>query len=432
MERFAAIFVLGVVTCLVAPAQDISSPDPRERARAAASLTAQGVAALPQLQELLSDPDLNVRIEAVKAIVEIDTQHSLEPLIQATRDSDPEIQIRATDGLVNFYLPGYVRTGFTATLRRVGKSIRGRFTETNDQVIDPFIEVRPEVVDALGKLTRGGASMESRANAARAAGILRGRGAIPDMLEAIRSTRDTQVIYECLVAFQKIGDRSVGPGVAFLLGDLDTRVQVTAVETAGLLYNRDALPRLRQVLNQTRKRDVQRAALRSIAMLRDPADRELFLRHLEHRDSVLREAAAEGLARIGTPEDLPLLEKRFQDERNASARISLAFALVMLGKTELTEFSPLQYLVSTLNSSARAGEARAMLIEVARQPEVRRQLHHPLMTGTADEKMQLSQVMALSGDEQTVPLLERLSRDTDTRVAREALRALRTLKARLG
>ena len=79
------------------------------------------------------------------------TQNSLDPLIAATRDNDPEIQIRATDGLVNFYVPGYVRTGLSSTLRRAGNTIKGRFTDINDQVIDLYVVVRPEVIQALGQ-----------------------------------------------------------------------------------------------------------------------------------------------------------------------------------------------------------------------------------------------------------------------------------------
>src|SRR5213594_2478921 len=99
-----------------------------------------GSNAIPQLQALLKNPDLGIRVEAVKSIVEIGTQRSLDPLIEATGDSDAEVQIRATDGLVNFYLPGYVRTGLSAKLQRVGAGIKGKFTDTNTQVIDPYIQ----------------------------------------------------------------------------------------------------------------------------------------------------------------------------------------------------------------------------------------------------------------------------------------------------
>ena len=421
---------LAISIALALAAQDLRSPNPAERKRAARELTAQGTAALPHLTQLLSDPDVEVRVEAVKAIVEIDTQHSLDPLIQATRDSDPEVQIRATDGLVNFYAPGYVRTGLTASLRRVGGRIKGKFVETNDQVVDPFVEVRPDVVAALGKLARGGASMEARANAARAVGILRGRAAVSDLLEAIH-TKDSQVIYECLVALQKIGDPAAAPRVAFLLRDLDERVQVAAIETMGLLRHMDALPQLREILYRTGKKSVRRAALRSIAMLPDRANRELLRKYLNDRDGELREAAAEGLGRIQDPEDLAALEKMFAEERDNSARLSAAFGLVMLGKADLSEFGPLRYLINTLNSSTRVGEARALLIEAARKSEVRRLLYEPLLGGTAGERIGLAQVLAQSGDQESLAVLEKVTRDPDPKVAQEALRALRTLRARL-
>ena len=158
-----------ITFCLPAAAQaPMRTKDVREIARG-------GQAAIPRLSELLKNPETDVRLEAVKQIVEIGSQHSLDPLIMATLDNDPEIQIRATDGLVNFYLPGYVKRGFGASIQRVGTSIKGHFTDTNDQVIDSFIKVRPDVIDALGKLARGGSKMEARANAARALGILRGQ-----------------------------------------------------------------------------------------------------------------------------------------------------------------------------------------------------------------------------------------------------------------
>jgi HEAT repeat protein len=429
------VFVLSAVLLSLPTfsliAQDPNSPDAKVRRHAAEEMARQGAEAIPTLQKMLSDADLDVRIEAVKSIVVIDTERSLEPLVQATRDSDPEIQVRATDGLVNFYLPGYVRSGLTASLRRAGKQIKGKFTDTNDQVIDPYLEVRPAIVEALGKLARGGASMESRANAARAIGVLRGKAAVPDLIGAIKTTKDSQVIFECLIAFQKIRDRSVAPQLTFLLRDLDERVQTAAVETQGLLYNMDALPQLREVLARTNKKPVQRGALRSIAMLPDPHNRSVLLRYLEDKDEEMREAAAEGLGRIGDPQDLPVLEKRFAEETKNSPRVSAAFALVMMGKLEMSEFSPLRYLVNTLNSGSRAMEARALLIEAARKPEVRRILHDSMTHGTSDEKIYLAQVMAASGDSEQLPLLERLSRDPDVKVAQEGLRALRILKARV-
>jgi HEAT repeat protein len=205
----------ALAAALLVNAQD----DAKQRSKIVRELGKGGSESIPKIEPYLSDRALDVRIEAVKVIADIGTQRSLDPLVKATADNDAEIQIRATDGLVNFYLPGYAKTGLGASFRRIGTSIKSRFTDTNDQIIDAFIKVRPEVVLALGRVARGGATMESRANAARAVGILRGREAIPDLQEALRS-KDSQVIYESLIALQKIRDPSAGPSVAFLLRDL--------------------------------------------------------------------------------------------------------------------------------------------------------------------------------------------------------------------
>jgi len=417
-------YLLCLSFCLTAQAQDtaLRPKDVREMGKG-------GADAIPKLAPLLTNPDFEIRLEAVKQIAEIDTQHSLDPLIQATRDSDAEIQIRATDGLVNFYLPGYLKTGFASSLRRVGTSIKGHFTDTNDQVIDPYITPRADVISALGTLARNGATVEARANAARAIGILRGKAAIPDLVQAMHS-KDTAVIYESLVAVQKIRDPEAASSIAFLLRDLDPKVQIAAIETTGLLLNKSALPDLVDVLNHTRDNKVRRAALTAIAMLPAESSREIYARYLGAKDENMRAAAAEGYARLKNPADLPMLAKAYQDEGKTSPRLSMAFAQVMLGKTEVSEFSPLQFLVNTLNSAAYHGVAFPFLVELARDPSVRKSLYTPLLQGTRDEKIYLARVMSRSGDASDVPQLEKLSHDPDPEAAQEGLRALKNLQAR--
>jgi len=291
------------------------------------------------------------------------------------------------------------------------------------------VTVRPEVISALGALARGGASMESRANAARALGILRGQAAVADLIEATHS-KNTGVIYESLVALQKIRDQSAGPRIAFLLHDLDSKVQVAAIETTGLLQNKDAVADLTDALNRARDAKVKRAALTAIAMLPSAKSRPLYQQYLGDKDDKMRAAAAEGFGRLRDPGDLPMLEKAWQDEGKASPRLSLAFGQVMLGKTEMSEFSPLQYLINNLNSAAYKGEALPFLVELARDAQVRKMLYGPLQTGTRDEKTGLAAVLGRSGDKASIPELEKLSHDADPEVAKEALRAMRTLQAR--
>jgi HEAT repeat protein len=424
----------GLCTCLALAAFSLTAQDNdvKARVKGVREYGKGGSENIPKIEPYLSDAELDVRLEAVKAIVNIGTQRSLDPLIKAAADTDPEIQIRATDGLVNFYVPGYVKTGLTASLQRVGSSIKGKFTDTNDLIVDPYIQVRPEVIVALGHITSAGASIDAKANAARAVGILRGRQALPDLEQALRS-KDSQLIYESLVAIEKIRDPSAGPSLAFLLRDLDEKVQITAIEASGLLTNREAINQLRDVLDRSRKIKVKRAAITAMAQMPDPELHGVYITYLDHKDEGLREAAAEGLGRLKNPADSATLERAFNNENKTEPRLSAAFALVNLGKLGMTEFDPLRYLVNNLNSSAYRGVARAYLTELARDPEVRQALYPALtQTGaTRDEKTGLAEVLALSGSPDAVAPLQALSQDPDSEVSQAGLRAIKNLRARL-
>ena len=125
---------------------------------------------------------------------------------------------------------------------------------------------------------------------------------------------DTDVIYECLIALQKIRDESAARGVTFLLHDLDEKVQLAAIETVGLLEDKSAEPQLGDVLDQSGNTKVKRAALTSLAMLRDDKNRGVFRKYLSDKDEGLRAAAAEGFARLKNPADFPMIEAAFRDE----------------------------------------------------------------------------------------------------------------------
>ncbi len=367
----------------------------------------------------------------MRGIVDIGTPKSLDYLIDATHDVDEGIQIRATDGMVNFYLPGYVAVGVTAKIQRAGTSVKSRFVDTNNQVIDPYVTVRPDVVQAIGALIRNGSSSDSKANAARAVGILRGKQALPDVYEGVRS-KDSDVLYESVIALQKIGDLSAGPKIQYLIRDLKEKVQVAAIETSGLLHNMDALPDLRSVLTTTTKPKVKRATLNAIAMLPSPDDRGIYTDFLKDKDDGMRALAAEGFGRLRDPADVPMLQKAYEDETKRTVQISLAYALVMDGKTQMgAEPSPLKFLIDQLNQASTHNQAQALLTETARDPGVRAQLYAPMEQGTRDEKINLAQILAVTGDRDAEPHVEKISRDSDQKVAEEGLRALKNLRARL-
>lgn len=386
---------------------------------------------IPALAQYLSDPNRDIRLEAVKAIVKLDSDQSLEPLARAEHDNDPEVQIRAADGLVNYYLPGYVvKGGLTGSVTRGVRQVKSFFASRNDQVIDASKQVRPEVADALAYVMRGSASMDARANAARAAGILHANADVPALLDALRS-KDNEVIFESLVALQKIDDPQACSGVRFLAQDLDDHIQMTALETIGDLKCLDCAPQVRSALSTARNVKVRRSALEALAMLGIPGDRSIFQQSVNDRDPELRAAALEGLGRIREPADYPAIEQAY-NEQNADWRVHLAaaFALANEGKVDTGEFSPLSYLVENLDNRSRAYVALAYLKELARRDDVRKALFPLVPQATKDQKIAFCQIFAASKSEDVVPVLSSLEKDIDPDVALAASKALRTVEAR--
>jgi len=383
-----------------------------------------GVSTLPDLARFLQNPDRSVRVEAVKAIVKVGSTESLDPLIIATRDSDPEIRIRATEGIVNVYQPGFVTDNSLGGLFTHGvRQVKSFFSSRNDSVIDDDVTVRDDVSQAISREINFGGEMPPRSNAALAAGILRLKGAVLDLLKALHSN-DSDLVFESLVALQKIHDPSAGAGVGFLVRDPDERTQITALETVGVLRSTEAAPDVRYAIQNARDLKVKRGALGALAMLALPEDRALFRQYVMNGDPGLRAAALEGLGRVREPEDTPAIQASY-DEANADWRIHLAaaFALVNEGNVSTEEFSPLQYLVENLNSRQRADVADAYLKELIHRAEVRKSIVKTLDEATTAQKLALCWIFAASRSADLLPTLNQLAHDNDAGVEIAAKRA---------
>lgn len=425
----AAACVLSLAAVLVAQSEDAYNPNHRiQRIRELGKRDSQ---AIPALAEYLGDPNRDIRIEAVRAIVKLDTERSLGPLAKAAHDTDAEVQIRATDGLINYYVPGYVaKGGLTGPLTRGVRQVKGFFSSRNDQVIDPDVTIRPDVAQALADEMGATSGTDARANAARAAGILRDRAAVPALVQALHS-RDNQTLFESLVALQKIRDPAALPGILFLTHDLDDRIQATALETAGVLRGEAAAPDVRSALAHARNDRVRHAALEALAMLAIPTDRTTFQGYLKDNDPELRASALEGLGRIRDPEDTPALDAAY-NEKDADWRVHLAaaFALADEGKVDTSDFSPLAYLVENLDMKGRSGVAQPYLTELARRDDARRALFPLVTPATRDQKIALCAIFSASPSEDVIPVLRTLSKDIDPAVSMAAARGLRILQAR--
>ncbi len=395
------------------------------------ALEKNGTGSLTELSGFLKDPDRPVRVEAVNAIVRVGSTASLDPLAFATHDMDPEVRVRATDGIVNVYVPGYVaNSGLSGYFTRGLRQVKSFFSTRNDKVIDDDVKVREDIGPAIAEEVNFRDDMAARSNAALAAGILRLRVAVPALVEALHA-KDNDLIFESLVALQKIHDPSAGGGVGFLVRDLDERTQVTALETVGVLHSTQAAADVRYALGNARDLKVKRAALSALAMLALPEDRTIFRQYVLNGDPTLRAAALEGLGRLREPEDTPTLQTSY-DEANADWRIHLAaaFALVNEGNVSTEEFSPLLYLVENLNSRQRADAADVYLKELIHREEVRKNIVKTLDEATKAQKLALCWIFGESHSDDLSPALKKLATDSDGEIETAAKRAEHVLETR--
>ncbi len=405
----------------------LSDSDPRNRIRATRELAAaeNGFRHLALLAPLLQDDSEEVRAAAVVALITVRSIDAQPLMISATEDLSPRVQSLAVDGLVDFYMPGYLKLGRLASIRSFAATLRGRFANPNPATVAAYVDVNPDVISAIGEVIRSGRSDEARANAARAVGVLQGHEAIDALRSGVRS-RNSTIILESVLALKKLRDPVAGPDIVFLLRDLDPKVQEAVILTVGQLRTPEAVPDLVEIIRNHDREQTRVQALVALAKIPNNGQRDLFLTFLSHTNKGMRSAAAEGLGRLGGDGDVSLVNAQLADEQALSVKLSLAFAAVTLGN-----LVRLDILVEGLNSRFHRLEARPFLVEVSRNPEVLKRLYVPLATGTEHQRRHLAYVLSQSGDAESLSHLRNLTEDRNDEVAAAAVEAQRVLQARL-
>lgn len=405
----------------------LADPDPKARIKAARNLSdsPDGFRNFELLAPLLQDESEDVRAAAVTALIKLRLIDAQPLLVDATADLSPRVQALAVDGLVDFFVPEYVQFGRLASIKGFADGLKRRFSKPTPLIVPSYVSPNPEVILAIGEVARTGRSSDTRANAARAIGILRGHQALDALLEGVRSKQST-IIRESIVAMKKLADPSVGPDIVFLLRDPDPSVREAVIQTVGQLQTQEAVPTLAQLVEEDQRQDLRVEALVALAKIPENGQRRLFLRHLASKSKGFRAAAAEGLGRLGEGDDLELVKSHLSSEQSLPVRLSLAFAAVTMG-----DLTAIEVLVGGLNSTAHRMEARPFLIETSRNPEVLERLYLPLRSGSAPQRRHLAHVVAVSGTEESVFYLQGLTQDSNDDVAAAAIEALRILRSRL-
>ncbi|HET8677364.1 MAG TPA: HEAT repeat domain-containing protein, partial [Blastocatellia bacterium] len=131
------------------------------------------------------DEDREVRAESVNALGLIKDFSALPEMIDALKDTRPEVRAVAARSLVALYTEHDIDF---ITNRRTGWNRFNPFLDTSDhEIIEPYMAVDPEIIRALGEAARGDSDRDVRVSAIRALGVLRGNAALPHLADALNA-----------------------------------------------------------------------------------------------------------------------------------------------------------------------------------------------------------------------------------------------------
>jgi HEAT repeat protein len=150
-------------------------------------------------------------------------------------------------------------------------------------------------------------------------------------------------------------------------------------------------------------------------------DVNVLMRRLTDRDALVRQRAAEELARRAATPQRKLVEGYRLQEKNARVRLALDWALYRMGKTEAL------YTVVRDLDSTRYNQSEAYLAEL----ETPDPLYSILPRVNGNTQVKLLEALARTGNADTLPVVEPYASSPDPKIADAARFATREITRRL-
>lgn len=402
---------------------DLRSSDAKVRRKAASELgKTKSREAVQPLLSAATDRDVSVREEVVKSLGLLKDQEALTMLLTTIKDPADSVREESIIALVNLYADRDAGSVITRTAKKVYKTINPFRDQVGDDatLIEAYVQVAPMVIDSIADRLVD-SSLAVRLDAAKALGILRARPAIPKMLDAMK-TGDANLRIAVLRSLYKIRDTSVDEQILPYLNDSDKNVRDETILTLGLFRTKKALPELKRIYDQNPDTKLRLNAFQALALIGDGSTLDLFQRNLRDPDKAYRQAAAEGIGRVGETSLVEEVSRTFLNEKDMGAQLAQSFALYRLGRREFME----KFLMA-LAERMYHDQATAYLVEMGTPvvPDLVRNLNHE----NAVVREKLCAVLGLIGDSSTIDQLKPLLRDSNPSVASEAALAIRRLGA---
>jgi HEAT repeat protein len=382
------------------------------------------------------DEDQGVREEAVNALGKIKDFSALPEMIDALKDSRADVRNAAVRSLVMLYTEHDIDF---ITNRRAGWNWFNPFLDTSDhEVIEPYIFVDPSIINAVGETARNDQERDVRVSAIRALGVLRARGAMAQLADALNADQDVRI--DVIRAFIKIADPSAGSYLIAFFRDSNHKVRTQAMVAAGLLKYRPAVEPLLSVygLGPEKKGAVSKvvgkvkgrftylpprdeAALWALSIIGDDRAEQVFVENMTDQDADRRQYAFEGLARIGDPRYQDQISRLVLTEKNGDVKLAQHWALYRMGSR-----ANLQNIVRKLDTDQQE-QARTYLLESSAPAD----LYPYIRSSSKDVRRQVIEILGRVGDSETIKELEPVAQTSGAETSDLATVAIKRIEWRL-
>lgn len=402
--------------------------------------SAQNTVTFEQTVSDLRSERADVRLAAARALKGSPYPEAAVPLAGAVTDAVDAVQLEAIGAVLNIYLAEKV-----VPTRRVGLivEVRNRVAAEAAFAAGPAIveprPVPPEVLTALrtalqdehpqvaleatyafGILGAEVSGAQRGALLAASASELAGRIGSPRQDLRLGAVRVIDRLFAVRPGDARVPE-PVGDALVVALNDASAAVRVAAMNALGALRYERGIQALTELVTHHQRGDTAATALEALARIAHPSSGELFASHLSSRDAVMRRLAVEGLARSGSAAAAQSVTAIMSTERSGSVLLAGHFAAVLLSNR------PVDGLVEGLTRKPLREQAWRYLVEVA--PGRGQAIGVHLQDPDPRVRVDILEVLSLSGDRQALPAIERLLRDPDPAVARSAGRAAARIRA---
>lgn len=401
-------------------AAGLKAPDPATRMRAVQIMKESGYPeAAGPLSAALSDPDDRVKLEAIDAerslfMTKPITRRRKIGFVVEVRTAEVGAQAFASGqlGLLPRAVPAEVLAGLAQAMQASNPRVRLDALYVFGALAPLGRRAAPAVEDAIRIGIAWTIEALRRGNRAEqvAAAAVAGR-ALQDCGQTMAASVDPA------------GSLCAGTGNALIeaVNSREPQVRRGAMSALGQLRYPNAAQALADQLSYYQRGPDAAAALEGLAGIGHEASVDIFKRLLTHSDANMRRLAVEGLARAGTREDLPELERMGQTERSNGVMLALHYASLKLGAPGRPD-----QLVAALRDSALQPFAVQYLLDLSRSMA-------PALAGSLQDqdpatRTLVADILGFSRDAKIVAPLEAAAKDPNAETARAAQRAIERIK----